>query len=137
MDIVLKENDVKRMLGEALGVEIAPEDMIVNKEPFTVTIENAEVYLAKGKKEPALQRKNAPPEKPEDPEEPDNEVDPSADDSPLVSLDDLHRQSMGLAGTPPETGSETKRAMSAGGRSLRPNETATTPPPTERGREKQ
>lgn len=127
MDIVLKENDVKRMLGEALGVEIAPEDMIVDKEPFTVTISNAEMYLGKKPRKPVLQRN--------DPETEDSDEDrsPSDDDSPLLSIDELHRQSAGMADMPPATGSAAKQAFK---RPLRSNETEGTPPPTERGREK-
>lgn len=135
MDIVLKEDDVKRMLGEALGVDINPQDMVVSKEPFTVTISNAERYLGK-KKKPALRGKpetSSPEEEPEE-ESGGSEPLPSDDDTPLLSMDEIKRASEGLADAPPERGSDAKRAM-GGGRQLRPNESDRTPPPTQRGKE--
>jgi len=132
MDIVLKEDDVKRMLGEALGVEIDPQDMIVAKDPFTVTISNAERYLGK-KKKPVLRGKPEAPANNETPEEEPLGDSPSADDSPLLSMDDIKKASTGLAGMPPDTGSVAKHASA--GRALRPNESDRTPPPTQRGKE--
>lgn len=130
MDIVLKEDDVKRLVADALGMEVPPEDMTVVKDPFTVTIANAELYLKKFKK-PDLPRKDTEPN--EELREEEGESSPSDDDSPLLSIDELHRQSAGIADMPPSTGSDAKRALK---RPLRANETDMVPPPTERGREK-
>lgn len=130
MDIVLKENDVKRMLGEALGVDIDPEDMIVTKDPFTVTISNAEVYLSQKKEEKPLRRKDPPAPAPTS-EPVDDDHLPSEDDAPMLSMADIQRQSAAIAVTPPITGNET-----TGKRALRPNEIDTTPPPTKGGKER-
>jgi hypothetical protein len=132
MDIVLKEADVKRLMGEALGVEIPPEEMVVEKEPFTVTISNAEKYLYKKRV-----ANPPPPEEDDEPPEDDDtdDANPSDDDSSLFSMEDLKRQSAGLADMPPQTGGAAKGVMSGKGRALRPNESAQTPPPTERGKE--
>ena len=125
MDIVLRENDIKRMIADALGGQIPLEDMEVVQDPLSITISNAEQYLNQPKSN--LRRKTSEPP-------PDNSEDfedlPSADDSPLLSMEELKRESAGLASAPPVTGSSTSP------RPLGANERTQLPPPTEGGREK-
>jgi len=129
MDIVLREHDVKRMIGEALGVKIPPDDLMVEQDPLSVTIVNAEKYLYK--KKPVLRGKpDEAPSQPPDASE-DSEPPPSADASPLMSMDDLKRESAGLAAAPPQTGNSENSP-----RALGANERTEVPPPTEHGKEK-
>lgn len=127
MDIVLRENDIKRMLADALGVSIPSEKMIVSENPLSITIANAEMYLKKASAPLPRKAPEAPAQQPEDTDTP--EELPSADDSSLLTMDDLRKQSEGLADIPPQTGSRhTQRTLSS-------HERTEVPPPTANGKE--
>lgn len=134
MDIVLRENDVKRMIADALGVKIPPEDMAVQQDPLSVTISNAERYLNKPKPDLRGKPDEAPPQQQRDNgdsdvRDGDEEPLPSADDAPLMTMDDLKKESAGLAAAPPQVGS------TSGQRSMGVNERNNPPPPTKGGKE--
>jgi len=112
MDIVLKEPDIIRLLGTAMELTLSPQDVTIHYKPLSVTIANAEQYLAK--------RENTLPRKTIDPPE-ERSAAFSSESAPLLSLEDIARANADLVANPPKVTSS---------RRLRANEMLEPPPPS-------
>jgi hypothetical protein len=129
MDIILKEDDIKRLVGDALGLDIPPENMEIaqdsSDERVIITISSAEKYLVQA----ALPRKTQKGEDEETGEAiPQETLDlPSADSSPLT-MEALKKASDNMALAGPSGATTPVRTLSN-------REHLENPPPTRNGRE--
>jgi len=114
MDIVLREADIIRLLGSAMELTLSPQDVTVHYKPLSVTIANAEQYLAK--RENNLPRKDST----------DRTI---PGDAPLVDMDELALHNAQLSLTHPKTGPRAEDPVMKQ-RRLRANEMFEPPPPS-------